>query len=207
MVKNAENRKKVDAVVLAAGFSSRTGPGRFKMELPLRGKTVLENTIASLQPCCSRVIVVGGYKYERIKAIVESYPFVETVFNKDYESGMFTSVKTGFARVTSEWFLYTPGDYPMIDADTCRELLNSRTAFPGNHIFIPVYKGRKGHPVLMSRELIPGLLAEPEDSNLRVFINRMGYVPVEVGDSGILSDIDTIEDYHRLEEKIKMPGK
>jgi len=207
MGKSAENPVEFEGVVLAAGFSSRTGPGLFKMELPFRGKTLLENTIASLLPVCSRVMVVGGYQFERVRAIVEPYPNVEPVANPNYPAGMFTSVRAGVARVKAQWFFITPGDYPLIEAATCQALLEARDAHPAARVFIPVYGGRKGHPVLMARSLVPALLMEPEHSNLRAFINRNGFIPVEVSDNGILADIDTMEDYWSLLENLKLPEK
>lgn len=207
MGKSAENMVNIEAVVLAAGYSSRTGPGIFKMELEFRGKTLLEHAILSLQPFCSRVFVVVGHRSERVRNIVKSYPQVVTVNNPDYRSGMFTSVLAGVAQVKSEWFFFTPGDYPLITEVTCRSLLGARAAHPGRKVFIPVFNGRKGHPVLMVRQLVPALLAEPKNSNLRLFIDSTGFVPVRVSDSGILTDIDTMEDYRVLLRNLKMPEK
>lgn len=207
MTKSAGNPVNCDGVVLAAGFSSRTGPGLFKMELQFRGKTLLENVIRSLQPFCSRLIVVTGYRSERVCAIVAPYPQVEPVLNPDFRSGMFTSVKTGVANVNTGWFFFTPGDYPLIESSTCQALLDAREAHPDMKVFIPVFGGRKGHPVLMARQLVPALMAEPEHSNLRSFIDRTGFVPVEVSDSGILTDIDTMEDYRDLLTNLKLPEK
>lgn len=207
MEKSAENPVNCDGVVLAAGFSSRTGPGVFKMELEFRGKTLLENAIASLHPFCARLIVVTGYQRERVAAIVAPYPQVEPVYNSHFRLGMFTSVRAGAARVEADWLFITPGDYPLIEPATCRALLDARVGHPGRKVFIPMFNGRKGHPVLMARQLVPALLAEPEHSNLRAFIHRTGFVPVEVPDSGILKDIDTMDDYHGLLKNLKLPEK
>ncbi|RKZ26678.1 nucleotidyltransferase family protein, partial [bacterium] len=49
-------------------------------------------------------------------------------------------------------------------------------------------------------KLIPELLAEPDDSNLKIFINRKGYNTIEIDEIGIISDIDTMDDYRRLKQ-------
>lgn len=184
----------VDGLILAAGFSSRTGA--FKMELPWGEKKLVQRVIDEMKELCSRVIVVAGYKKERIIELTKGYPNLEVVFNPRYPEGMFTSVKEGVKHVKSPWFFLTPGDYPLITRAIYQELLEARSE-PGQCIFIPVFNGRKGHPILVKSDLVKELLAEPEDSNLGKFIHRKGFAPVEVHDDAILVDIDTMEDYQR----------
>ncbi|HHF57961.1 MAG TPA: nucleotidyltransferase family protein, partial [candidate division WOR-3 bacterium] len=83
----------IETIVLAAGLSERVGV--FKMELPLGDKTLIERTIEGPYQVSSRIIVVGGYKIERLREILSSYEKVEVVFNKNYKRGMFSSVKEG----------------------------------------------------------------------------------------------------------------
>lgn len=191
----------VDGVILAAGFSSRTGV--FKMGLKLREKTLIERTIDAMKGLCSRLIVVSGYKREQIIKLTKGQPGVEVVFNPHYSAGMFTSVKEGIKHVKSGWFFLIPGDYPLVTKAIYQKLLDTRARFVGEHIFIPVVNGRKGHPILVKSELTPELLEEPENSNLRKFINRKGYAPVQVDDDSILVDIDTMEDYQRVKKKLE----
>ena len=87
----------IEGVILAAGFSSRTGV--FKMELPLEGKTLIEHTIHSMVDFCSRVIVVGGHKSERIIEITKNYANVQVVLNPHYRTGMFSSAREGVRHV------------------------------------------------------------------------------------------------------------
>lgn len=185
----------VEGVILAAGFSSRTGV--FKMELLLEGKTLIEHTIDSMVDFCSRVIVVGGHKIERIIDITKNYASVQVVLNPHYRTGMFSSVTAGVRHVKAKWFFFTPGDYPLVKKTTYQDLLDARSTSPPENIFIPVWRGRKGHPILINGCLVKELLKEPTDSNLRKFIKRNGFTLVEVDDDGILVDIDTLEDYER----------
>ncbi len=189
----------VEGLILAAGFSSRAGG--FKMELPLGDRTVLEWCIAGLAPVCDRLIVVGGYRIEKVRAIVDRYPQIELVENSGYAAGMFSSVKLGAARIRGERFLLTPGDYPLLKPEVCRQLLTVDAP-----IAIPTFGGRKGHPVAMAGVLARELAAEPDDSNLRNFIGRQGFTPVAVADDGILLDVDTPEDYRQLLERVRQGG-
>jgi len=178
----------IEGIVLAAGFSSRMK--KFKMEMLLDGKTLIERSVESLDKVCSRIIVVAGYKIERIREILKDYENVEVVFNKEFEKGMFSSFKIGISQIKTEKFFLLPGDIPFVGQDVFKKLLSQK-----GDIIIPVLKGRKGHPVLINSSLIDEILEEPEDSNLKLFINKKGFTTVAVQDKAILFDIDTEEDY------------
>lgn len=188
----------IDGIILAAGFSSRTGA--FKMELQWGEKKMIQHVIDEMKALCSRVIVVAGYKKERIIELTKEYVNLEVVFNPRYTEGMFTSVKEGVKHIKSPWFFLTPGDYPLITKSIYQKLLEARCE-SDQCVFIPVFNGRKGHPILVKSDLVKELLVEPEDSNLRKFIHRKGFTPVEVDEDAILVDIDTMEDYQRAKEK------
>ena len=184
----------IEGIVLAAGFSSRMG--KFKMEILLEGKTLIERSVESLEKVCSKIIVVTGYKSERITEILKSYEKVEVVFNKEFEKGMFSSVKIGISQIKTEKFFLLPGDIPFVKEDVYKKLLSKK-----GDIIIPVFKGRKGHPVLIGTSLINEILGEPEDSNLKLFIDKKGFTTVEVQDESILFDIDTEENYFNYQKK------
>lgn len=185
----------IEGIVLAAGFSSRMG--KFKMEMLLEGKTLIERSVESLDKVCSKIIVVAGYKSERIKEILKSYEKVEVVFNKEFEKGMFSSVKIGISQIKTERFFLLPGDIPFVKKDVFIKLFSKK-----GDVIIPIFQGRKGHPVLINSSLINEILDEPEDSNLKLFINKKGFTTAEVQDESILIDIDTEEDYLNFKENI-----
>ena len=185
----------IEGIVLAAGFSSRMG--KLKMEMLLDGKTLIERSVESLDKVCSKIIVVAGYKSERIKEILKSYEKVDVVFNKEFKKGMFSSVKIGISHIKTEKFFLLPGDIPFVKEDLFQKLLSKE-----GDIIIPVFQGRKGHPVLIDSSLIDEILDEPEDSNLKLFIDKKGFSTVEVQDESILFDIDTEEDYLNYQERM-----
>jgi len=181
----------IDGIVLAAGFSKRAGI--FKMELMIDNKTMIEQSIQGMYNVCSKIIVVCGYKIERIRKILKNYEKVKIVLNRNYKKGMFSSVKTGIQNIKSDKFFLLPGDVPFVKKEVYKKMLSIQ-----GDIVIPSYKDRKGHPVLIKSYLINEILAEPENSNLKIFINRKGYTLIEVEDEAILRDIDTLEDYDKL---------
>jgi CTP:molybdopterin cytidylyltransferase MocA len=56
--------------------------------------------------------------------------------------------------------------------------------------------------VLLSRSVIPEILALPTDAILRDYIQARGYITVGVPDEGILLDIDTPEDYQAMRARV-----
>ena len=64
-------RKRIGGLILAAGCSKRMGD--FKPLMPLRGKTLIENTIDSMLLCgISPITVVLGHRGRDIEAILKS---------------------------------------------------------------------------------------------------------------------------------------
>lgn len=184
----------VEGIILAAGFSSRAGS--FKMGWLLDGKPLIHHTIDGMMNFCSRVIVVGGHKIEALNGLIRDYPKVRVVVNKDYGSGMFSSVKEGVRHLQGDKFFLIPGDCPFVTKDVYRMLLQS----PGD-IVIPTFLGRKGHPVLITTSLAGEILREPGNSNLRDFIRRKGFETIEVEDEGILIDIDREADFEKAKKR------
>jgi molybdenum cofactor cytidylyltransferase len=178
----------VEGIILAAGFSSRAGA--FKMGLTIAGKPLIHHTIDNMSDFCSRIIVVGGHKIEKLIELIQNYANIQVILNEKYRSGMFSSVKEGVKNLKGDKFFLIPGDCPLVKKEVYRELLQTR-----GDIVIPSFQGRKGHPVLIRSSLTAEILREPENSNLRDFIRRKGYETIAVEDSGILLDIDTQEDY------------
>lgn len=185
-----------DGIILAAGFSSRTGT--FKMELPLGEKTLLERVIAGMTGICSRIIVVAGHRAGRVRNITREYPTVEVVLNGFYEKGMFSSVQEGVRRVRGDLFFIVPGDHPCIPPWVYRHLKETAAnSHPAVDVFIPTFKGKKGHPVAIKKKMIAEILNEPQHSTLRTVIMRSKYRLVEIDHEGILWDIDTMDDYRK----------
>ena len=179
----------LEGLVLAAGLSTRSGS--YKMELMFGKSTLLQQCIKSIYAECSKVIVVCGYNGGKVQELVKDFKKVELVRNDSYEKGMFSSLKTGLKHVSSDKLLITPGDYPLFRQSTVHELALTRGS-----IVIPVYKSKKGHPIIISKTLYPEILMSPDSYNLRDILKNHTFVPVQTDDVGVVSDVDTMDDYY-----------
>ncbi|HBP25481.1 MAG TPA: molybdopterin-guanine dinucleotide biosynthesis protein A [Acholeplasmatales bacterium] len=174
-------------IILAAGYASRAKTN--KMLLMANGKPLIEHAIDGMQPYVSHIFVVTGHYHHEISEFLEEKPFVTCIENKDYPSGMFSSVKKGVEAVSEDFFVL-PGDCPFIGPGTYELLLKGHKP-----IRIPSYQGRKGHPLFILISLKGKLLKEVNESNLRVFRDRQDAEVIETNDPEILTDIDTIENF------------
>lgn len=187
----------VDGVILAAGYSSRANA--FKMELEINKKSILQRCIEALYDDCSNIIVVSGYKHEKINELTKNYSRLRVIYNEEFNKGMFSSVKKGIQNVTASRFLLTPGDYPLISKDIIKKIIKQE-----NEIVIPSFNKKGGHPILLSSHLIKEILNEPDDSNLKRYLNRKKCSYLDIEDEGILLDVDTMEDYHNVKKIINI---
>jgi molybdenum cofactor cytidylyltransferase len=187
------DHRKTAAIILAAGESRRMG--RPKALLPFRGGTFLSALAGTLGKFCSPVYAVFGFEAERM--VTQTPPLVVAVENPNYEQGMLTSLQAGLRAMTPlpERVLFTLVDHPAIGSETVRELLRHDVA-----LVIPRHAGKRGHPVIVSREIALEVLAEPATSKLNNVIDRHAaeICYVEVDDPGVRDDIDDPGLYQEL---------
>lgn len=165
------------AIILAAGASTRMGTP--KANLPFRGGTFLSHLTARLSAHCNPVITVTG-------AIALASG--QHVFNADWQQGQLSSLQCGLRALPPvDSAIFTLVDHPDPADATIAALLNSVAL-----IAIPVYNGRKGHPVFFQSALIPELLALPQTASAKEVFRRhiasTEYIPVN--DAGVTDDID-----------------
>lgn len=189
-----------EGILLAAGRSRRSGT--FKMALPLAGKPLLLWSLEAMAAVCRRVIVVAGFAPEKIRRLLDGRPGVEVVVNENFAAGMLGSIQTGCRSVCAGRFFVHPGDMPLVGPKVYRQLLATEA-----EVAVPVCRGRRGHPVLLQGSLIPALLAEPLASSLGRFISRRTVATVEVGDRGILADLDVMADLKKIEALLLAGGE
>lgn len=192
-----------DGLVLAAGEGRRFGGS--KLTEPLGGSTVLGGALASLAPFCAHLVVVCGAHAAVVAAARAALPAVILAENPEWEKGMFSSVLAGVCALPPGGALFIlPGDIPLVAPAVCRALLDHAAAHP-ERICIPVYEGRRGHPVLLPAAAVARLRAADPAGNLRDFLHAEGFAEVPVADAGILRDIDTREDLAGL-SGVSEPG-
>ena len=183
-------------IVLAGGSSTRAKLNKLLLEVDR--KPLICHTIDTISPFVHKVIVVTGkYHDELIKNVTNC----EIVFNSKHECGMFSSVLAGIERAQGNDILLIPGDITNVSGETIKALLKGTKP-----IRIPSFNGKTGHPVYIARDYVQLLANEPMDYRLCDFIAKHNneVETIEVNDSFINFDVDTIEDYNKLRKELTL---
>jgi len=201
--------RQVSAIVLAAGLSTRMGA--FKPLLRLGGKLLIQLVIEALERSgeVSSVVVVTGHQRELIEEAVSEMR-VRTVFNAEYAKGeMLSSLQKGIGAlpVEAHGFVLAFADQPAVEAETVGTLVR-RFKETGAPLVIPEYLGKRGHPVVISTALVPAIRALPPEGTLRTVVHEhlARAEMVTVNDASVLEDLDTPEDFIRLEKRWSVGG-
>lgn len=194
---------RIPAIVLAAGRSSRMG--RPKPLVPIAGKPMLAHLLERLtRSRIAEILVVLGPEAEAVRAQVDLHG-ARVVLNPDYRQGISSSVRAGVreAGADAEGYLFALGDQPFVDPSTFDRLTD--TWLPHrDEILVPTFQGRRGNPVVVSRELGSEADALRGDVGFRALFDAharaLRQVPVD--DPGILIDMDTPEQVDALEARL-----
>ena len=188
---------KTAALILAAGESSRMGQP--KALLSVDGHTFIENLIAILSEICDPVVVVLGHTPDPIRRVIGETARV--VINERFQLGQFSSMQTGLLALPPniDGLIFTLVDHPVPARETIESLIS-----PDAPISIPVYHGRKGHPVYFRRDIVKEFLALTPDSQANLVSRRhaMETRLVPVDDPAILDDIDDPEALRAFRERL-----
>jgi CTP:molybdopterin cytidylyltransferase MocA len=195
----ASQVKRIAAIILAAGCSSRMGT--LKPILKLGKQTILKRAISLFQDFgLEDVIVVVGHRANELISQVEECG-ARAITNEQFERGMFSSVQAGVnaLRPESEAFFVLPADIPLVRTQTIRDLLGAYLGGNSKIVF-PTYLGKRGHPPLISASYRNEILSYSGGDGLRGFFRKhdRDSEQVEVADEMILFDLDTPADYEAL---------
>lgn len=186
------------AMILAAGESKRMG--KPKLLLPFGEKTMIETIVATVVSSkVEQTLVILGSDREKTEEKIKDYP-IKIVYNRDFRSGMLSSVQCGFKSLPGETraVLVVLGDQPKISTTVINKLIDAYKS-SGKGIVLPVYKKERGHPVLIDLKYGEEVENLSPEVGLRgtVYNHPEDILEVEVETLSIFQDIDYMEDYKK----------
>ncbi len=189
---------RVAAVVLAAGKSERMG--RNKLLLKLRGKPLIELVLDALEASevDEIIIVLGNKPWEIAKVIKPQLNRIRLVVNESYEEGMTSSFKTGLMQIKhAEAALLVLGDQLILDPKFLNIMIEAMERNRGKALIVsPIYEGKKGHPLLFSKNLFNEILSLKESEVIRDVVHRHIDQLLTIDQpKWTITDIDTPEDF------------
>ena len=198
MATGGEAIQTLEAIVLAGGFGSRFGGG--KLTAPWRGGRLIDGALNSAFAAPVRMVTVVTGADGAVTDAAREFAAragqsdrLRLVHAADHAEGMAATLRTGIASLpadTAGAFVFL-GDMPLVPAAILPDLAGALAA--GASAAAPIFEGQRGHPVLFSAALFPGLLALTGDEGARQVLRSLGpaLVLVPAPDNGVLVDIDT----------------
>jgi CTP:molybdopterin cytidylyltransferase MocA len=131
---------------------------------------------------------------------VAAPPGVRVVVNANPKSEQIVSARLGLAQLVNapvSSALLWPVDHPFVDLTSVLAVMDAARRTEA-HIVIPTYESHRGHPAWFHRETWRELMTVPDGGARTVTHADPARVStVEVGDRGVVRDIDVREDLTR----------
>ena len=113
----------ISAIVLAAGQSIRMGDDN-KLVKKYKNRYLINHILNTLiKSKIEKIIVVLGFEKSRVRKIIIKNKKINFVFNKNYKSGMSSSIKSGLKKISKKsiGFLIVQADMPL----SSKKIINS----------------------------------------------------------------------------------
>jgi CTP:molybdopterin cytidylyltransferase MocA len=195
----------IAAVVPAAGLSSRMG--RPKLALPLGERTIIERVVLALRDGGVKPIVVVIAPHVAELGPIAAAAGASVVVLPSATADMRATVEHGLRWLDEHdqptaddaWML-APADYPLLDGNVVRGLCDQFAHDPTKSIVVPIYNGKRGHPVLIGWKHVAGIRATPAGQGIDAYLRAHSAETLElsVTSAGVLNDLDTPGEYERL---------
>ena len=187
----------ISAVLLAAGQSKRMNEEN-KLTKKIQGIPLIKRSVQNiLNSSVNELIIVLGHQKEIIEKLINKNEKIKFIFNKDYGSGIASSIKIGVDNLSkkTEAFFICLGDMPMVNKDIYNKLIQSRNN--KKEIFIPTYKNKQGNPILFNSTMKEKIMFIDGDIGAKKILqsNKEKILHLSIDGSGIFSDFNTQESF------------
>lgn len=173
----------LSAIILAAGEANRMGELKqllkWESQNTILGKTI--DNILEAEIVDEELKVVIGAEKEKVKEYLSkkysselSRGYLKIIENDYYQQGMMSSVKKALVELDTKnkYLLFTLADKPFIGPEIYRECYK-KCLEVNAEIFLPEYKGQKGHPVIIKNKLKEKALKLEGEGGLRNLFQLM----------------------------------
>lgn len=189
----------IAGVVLAAGGASRFGSPKQLAEL--EGRPLLQHAIDAVLgvSAVDPVVVVLGASAERVREAVVLRR-ARPVVCHDWAEGMAASLRCGVEAVgDADWVIVTLGDQPRVTSEVIAAIADEAASAPAGVTAIrAMYDGVPGHPVALSRAMLPGVAKLRGDVGARELLGSASVRTFEAGRLCDPVDVDTPEELEGL---------
>lgn len=185
----------VNALVLAAGSSTRMGANKLLAEL--NGVHLIVKTVARIaRSQVEKITVVVGHDAAAVMLALRDQP-VTFIENPDFIEGLATSLKAGVSALqnSSDAILVCLGDMPLIDPDDINSMIAVFNPSGHGSIVVPVHERAYGNPVMWGAAHFPALMTCEGDRGARGLLENLkdDIMELAIDHPGVVLDADTPE--------------
>ena len=186
----------ISAILLAAGQSKRMY-GENKLTKKIQGIPLIKHSVRNiLASSIDELIIVLGHQKEILEKLINKNEKIKFVFNKDFGSGMASSIKTGLNNLSedTEAFFICLGDMPMVNKNIYNLLIKSKN---NKEVIIPTYKNEQGNPVLFAKSMKKEIMNIKGDVGAKKILelNKDKILNIETNDQGITKNFNMLDDF------------
>ncbi len=182
------------ALILAAGISERMGQPKALLPygngltfIEQIGKTYLEAGIDKM------VWVINPSVSQKLSlmSLCQNHQVI-VVENNEPDKGRLHSIRLGLKKLVNQPTFIQNVDNPFVTVELIQKLI---PILQPNTYVSPYYNGIGGHPILISNEIANQLKDCDSDIPLNLFLANYEQIKMEQNNSGILVNINTLDDY------------
>lgn len=191
----------ISAIVLAAGLSSRTKKYN-KLLLRYKKKKLIEHTLQNiLESNIEYVIVVMGNNQNKIKKIIPYQHNIKTIYNRNYKSGMASSIKAGLKYLPKEssHFFIVLADMPEVKKKHYNKMILA-TKKNKKVPVVPYVNSQQANPVLFSKNFIQKLKSLRGDKGAKKILQNETKIKVIFKDKALMKDLDSLADFKQYNQ-------
>jgi len=179
--------------------------GSPKALLPYRGATFLEHLLEVTEhPRVEITLVVLGAHVEEIRRRLRGHR-ANVVVNAEWQKGQLSSVQAAIRSLPAdrtEGLILCPVDHPIISEAVVAALIEAFDT-SGKAIAAPLFRGRRGHPVIFRSTLYDELLQASPAVGARqvVWAHAHDIVEMATEEEGVLLNLNDLEDLKQMERR------
>jgi molybdenum cofactor cytidylyltransferase len=189
----------IDAIVLAAGNSSRFGSD--KRLFAVGDETMLQRSVSAVAGAVRHVFVVlKASDADSVQALLGKHqenPWVMPLFVVNPHRGMGSNLASAISQLPADTdaVLVMLGDMPFVQVQTVHAIVGAGRR---DAIVAPFCEVggqlQRGHPVLFGRNFFPEMLLLQGDQGARAVVQKYpgSLLQLRVQDQGVLQDLDVL---------------
>lgn len=185
--------------------------GGDKLLLPFQGKPLIRHLLDAWVASRAAAVIVVVRSSDQPLADVCRAGGAEVIQPPRDPEDMKVSVQHALRKIRQDWspssedyWLLAPGDMPLLQLSHINAVIEACEQAAGQ-IVAPQFDGRRGHPTAFPWSLSERAMQLGAEQGLNVLTKEHPVIELPLDSSGVVTDVDTPEDYQELTQRPENP--